>query len=87
MSGARAGRILSPRHLPTLLGGLIVGAAVLIALAAPGLAPHDPFTQHLTHRLVPPEWLPGGSPAHPFGTDQLGRDYLARMLYGARISL
>jgi peptide/nickel transport system permease protein len=87
MSGARAGRALSARHLPTLLGALIVGATVLIALAAPLLAPHNPFTQHLTQRLIPPEWLPGGSGAHPFGTDQLGRDYLSRMLYGARISL
>ena len=74
------------RHVATALGALIVGAALLAALFGPGLVPHDPFAQDLLRRLVPPAWL-GGDAAHPLGTDQLGRDYLARLVYGARISL
>jgi peptide/nickel transport system permease protein len=76
----------SIRHLATLLGAAIVGGTLLIAIAAPLLAPHDPYTQDLMRRLVPPEWL-GGTSLNPFGTDQLGRDYLSRLIYGARISM
>jgi peptide/nickel transport system permease protein len=74
------------RHLATGLGALIVGGTVLVALFGPTLVHADPFAQDLTQRLSPPVWL-GGTDAHPFGTDQLGRDYLARLVYGARISL
>ncbi len=73
------------RQISAGLGALIVGGTVLIALFGPGLA-QDPFAQDLMARLQPPLWL-GGDGAHPFGTDQLGRDYLARLVYGARISL
>ena len=75
------------RHLATGLGALIVGAVLLVAIVAPYIAPHDPFAQDLNLRLVPPEWMDGGSSLHPFGTDQLGRDYLSRLMYGARISM
>ena len=75
------------RHLATGLGVLIVGTVLLVAIIAPYIAPHDPFVQDLNLRLVPPEWMDGGSALHPFGTDQLGRDYLSRLLYGARISM
>ena len=75
------------RHLATALGALIVGAVLLVAIVAPYVAPHDPFAQDLNLRLVPPEWMDGGSAVHPFGTDQLGRDYLSRLMYGARISM
>lgn len=75
------------RNVSTALGALIVGVAVLAALIGPSLVPHDPFAQDLMRRLVPPAWMPGGSAAHLLGTDQLGRDYLARLVYGARISL
>jgi peptide/nickel transport system permease protein len=72
---------------PGLLTGLVLlGLCMGVALLAP-LAPHDPYAQDLTHRLVPPVWYEKGSWAHPFGTDNLGRDYLSRTLYGARISL
>jgi len=66
--------------------GLLV-LFVLLALLAPVLAPHDPYLQNLTARNVPPVWYDKGSWLHPLGTDPLGRDYLSRLLYGARISL
>jgi peptide/nickel transport system permease protein len=80
-------RTPSVRHLATALGALIVGTVLLVAIVAPSIAPHDPFAQDLNLRLVPPQWMDSGSPAHPFGTDQLGRDYLSRLMYGARISM
>ena len=58
---------------------LVVIAA---ALAAPWLAGTDPMTTDFASGLKPP-----GSPGHPLGTDQLGRDLLARVLYGARLAL
>jgi peptide/nickel transport system permease protein len=71
---------------------LVIGAAILLAICAmailaPALAPHDPYAQDLTRRLIPPFWGPKGDWTHPLGTDNLGRDYLSRTLYGARISL
>ena len=74
------------RRISTALGLFIVGFTLLVALFGPGLVPHDPFAQDLMGRLKPPVWL-GGTSEHLFGTDQLGRDYLARLVYGARISL
>lgn len=53
----------------------------LIALAAPWLSPYDPGAMQQEQLLSPPQ------PAHPFGTDSLGRDIFSRMLYGARVSL
>lgn len=71
--------------------GLIFGASVLlvllvIAVFAPWLAPHDPYAQSLMDRMQPPVFL-GGDWEHPLGTDHLGRDYLSRLIYGARVSL
>ncbi len=71
--------------------GLIFGAGVLlillvIAVFAPWLAPHDPYAQSLMDRMQPPVFL-GGDWDHPLGTDHLGRDYLSRLIYGARVSL
>jgi peptide/nickel transport system permease protein len=80
-------RLPATRHLATGLGVLIVGAVLLVAIVAPYLAPDDPFAQDLNLRLTPPAWMDGGSPTHLFGTDQLGRDYLSRLMYGARISM
>jgi len=57
-------------------------AVIVAALAAPWLAPHDPARADFAHGLRPP-----GTPGHPLGTDQLGRDLLARVLYGARLAL
>ena len=80
-------RFVMLRHAATLLGALIVGGALLIALLAPYLVPHDPFAQNLDLRLVPPMWMDGSQPDHLLGTDQLGRDYLSRLIYGTRVSM
>jgi peptide/nickel transport system permease protein len=73
---------------PGLVAGIVLlGFCVAMAVLAPLLAPHDPYAQDLTRRLIPPVWYEKGSWAHPLGTDNLGRDYLSRTLYGARISL
>ena len=78
-------RMLAHRGL--VAGLVLVGGVVLMALLAPLLAPHDPYDQDLVHRMVPPFWHDKGTWLHPLGTDNLGRDYLSRTLYGARISL
>jgi peptide/nickel transport system permease protein len=66
----------------TALAGLvIVLTVVLVALAAPLLAPHDPDVQNVLNRLAAPDG------EHLLGTDSLGRDELSRIVYGARISL
>jgi peptide/nickel transport system permease protein len=75
------------RHAGFLLGVALLAAIVAAAIFAPLLAQHDPYEQDLANRLVPPFWLDGRDPAHLLGTDQLGRDLLARLLYGARVSL
>ena len=69
------------------IGIAIVGVIALAALFGNALIPQDPFVQDLGKRLVPPFWMEGSRPEHLLGTDQLGRDYLARLVYGARISL
>ena len=69
------------------IGIAIVGVIALAALFGNALIPQDPFVQDLGKRLIPPFWMEGSRPEHLLGTDQLGRDYLARLVYGARISL
>src|SRR5215510_4714959 len=68
---------------PAVLGGIIVLAVVAIAILAPLLAPYpgDVSASHLLKRLKPPSW------EHPFGTDNLGRDILSRVILGARGAL
>lgn len=66
---------------------LVLAAVVACALFAGAIAPHDPVRNNLVVRLQPPAWLAGGSTEYPLGTDQLGRDVLSRLIYGARISL
>ena len=82
-SGAR--RAL--RDAGVALGAVIVLVVALTAIFAPLLVPHDPFPQDLSRRLVPPAFMQGGSPEHWLGTDQIGRDYLSRLIYGTRISM
>jgi peptide/nickel transport system permease protein len=78
-------RLLGQRGL--MIGAVLLGITVLVALLAPWLAPQDPFAQDVTQRLIPPIWHDKGTWDHILGTDKLGRDYLSRMLYGAQISL
>src|SRR5215204_1565506 len=68
-------------------GGAIVLLIVLLAVMAPLIAPHDPYEGELVNRLKPPAWMAGGSSAYPLGTDQVGRDTLTRLIYGAQVSL
>ena len=75
------------RHAKTVLGVGIVVGVILVAILAPVLAPYDPDKLNLIHRLTPPSWDPAGSSKHLLGTDQLGRDLLSRIIYGARVSL
>ena len=75
------------RHGGFLIGAGILGLIVLAALAAPLIAPHDPYAQDVSRRLIPPIWQAKGTWDHVLGTDKLGRDYLSRLLYGGQISL
>ena len=70
-----------------MLGALLLGLSLLSAVGAPVLAPYAPMQLDLRHRLLPPAWESGGVIAHPLGTDNVGRDMLSRLLWGARISL
>src|SRR3989442_3555775 len=64
------------------LGVALTLTAIVPALAAPWLAPHDPLRTDFPQSLRPP-----GTAGHLLGTDQLGRDLLARVLHGARLAL
>ena len=67
---------------PMLLAGLVIlGGFVALALLAPWVAPYDPIVHEAGPKLLAPTW------AHPFGTDNFGRDVLSRVIWGARIDL
>ena len=70
------------RHGLGVVGLILAILSVVAALAAPLLAPHDPVASDFAAGLKPP-----GTPGHPWGTDQLGRDLCSRVLYGARVAL
>ncbi len=76
-------------HFGLMLGGCILLSVVAMALLAGVISPHDPLDQQLARKLIPPFWSgsPKVDPAHPLGTDQLGRDYISRLFHGARVSL
>jgi peptide/nickel transport system permease protein len=69
------------RTRTAVVGGVLVGSFLVVALLAPVVAPYDPLKGRLGERLQPP------SPAHWLGTDELGRDVLSRILHGARITV
>src|SRR5262245_20923078 len=75
------------RHGSVLFGGTVLLVMLIMAFAAPLLAPHDPFTQDLSRRFIPPIWQAKGTWTHILGTDGFGRDYLSRLIFGSRISL
>ena len=83
---AQAGQVYAisrsfSRNPLAMLGAIIVGVLVLVAIFAPWLAPYSPTGQNLPMRLMPPSgenWL---------GTDELGRDILSRIIHGSRITL
>lgn len=69
------------RNKLAILGMVLLGIFVFCALFAPWIAPYDPTAQDITRRREPP------SREHPFGLDEVGRDLLSRVIYGARVSL
>ncbi len=76
----RSGRVFL-RHRLAVAGAVVCALVVSAALLAPRLAPYDPAYIDLLEKARAP------SPAHPLGTDRLGRDILSRLLYGAQVSL
>ncbi len=89
IAGPTPGQMLRKRvfgHQGLLIGLAVVILLTLVAIFAPWLAPHDPYAQTLASRMEPPVFM-GGCWEHPLGTDHLGRDYLSRLIYGARVSL
>jgi peptide/nickel transport system permease protein/dipeptide transport system permease protein len=75
------------RNKTAVAGLVIVIAFVLTAICAPLLSPHDPLATSLYDQLKPPVWHAGGTWKNILGTDDLGRDILSRLIYGARVSL
>ncbi len=69
------------RHGSGTVGLLLVAAVIAAGIAAPYMAPYDPYAMDMEHSLMPPSF------PHPMGTDFFGRDILSRIVYGARISL
>lgn len=74
------------RGLP-LVSITILAMVAVVGIFGPLLGSIDPLSGTLTTALKPPVWMEGGSWAYPFGTDQLGRDVLSRLVVGARITL
>jgi dipeptide transport system permease protein len=70
-----------------VIGLWIFLALVVIAILAPVISPHLPYSQYRDATLLPPFWEEGGRAAFPLGTDAVGRDMLSRLLYGAQYSL
>ena len=80
---ARVGLLeLGRTHPRVVLAGGLVLLLFLVALLAPFISPHDPIAVNADNAYLPPL-----SPGHALGTDELGRDLLSRMLWGARVSL
>jgi peptide/nickel transport system permease protein len=70
-----------------LAAGLFIALLVVVALAAPWLAPHNPERGSLRARLAAPTWEASDGRSHLLGTDHLGRDVLSRIVFGTRVSL
>jgi len=89
--GRETARRVMWRRLARLRWGVGAAAVLLLIIAtavfAPLIAPYDPLAVDIRHRLSPPAWMEHGTSEHLLGTDQVGRDLLARMIYGGRVSL
>ena len=70
-----------------VVGLFLMIILVIVAALADVVAPHSPIEQFREHFLTPPIWQAGGDSAFPLGTDDVGRDMLSRLIYGARLSL
>jgi ABC-type dipeptide/oligopeptide/nickel transport system permease subunit len=90
-AGADTARQETWRRLARLRWGMAAAGVLLLIIAtavfAPLIAPYDPLAVDIRHRLSPPAWMEHGTSEHLLGTDQVGRDLLARMIYGGRVSL
>jgi dipeptide transport system permease protein len=70
-----------------VIGLVIMLLLIVVAVLADVAAPHSPIEQYRTNFLAPPVWQAGGIWQFPLGTDDVGRDMLSRLIYGARLSL
>ena len=75
------------RNKTAVAGLIIIIIFILCGIFAPFLSPHDPLETSLYDQLKPPVWHQGGAWKNILGTDDLGRDILSRLIYGARVSL
>lgn len=75
------------RNKTAVAGLIIIVIFIMVAIFAPYISPHDPIETSLYDQLKPPVWYEGGTTKNLLGTDDLGRDILSRLIYGARISL
>jgi peptide/nickel transport system permease protein len=75
------------RRRTALCGLLVVALVVLVAILAPVISPFDPLEQDIGQRLKPPGWQDPQGRVHPLGTDHLGRDIAARIIFGSRVAL
>lgn len=80
-------RRVASRHKLGMAGLVILLLTTAIAVLAPRVAPYPPAQVHLVDRLLPPLAAGSTTSLHLLGTDQLGRDVLSRLVYGARVSL
>lgn len=70
-----------------VIGLSFIAVVFFVAVFADFIAPFDPISQNRSALLLPPAWFEGGQSAHLLGTDDIGRDMLSRIIYGARLSV
>ncbi|ALZ75112.1 ABC transporter permease subunit [Rheinheimera sp. F8] len=78
-------RHFMPQHF-ALFGLIILSVLVLLAIISPFISPHDPYLQNSELLLLAPSWQGNGLVSYPFGTDDLGRDLMSRLMLGASYS-
>jgi len=74
-----------PQHF-ALFGLIILSVLLLLAVISPFISPHDPYQQNAELLLLAPSWQGSGLVSYPFGTDDLGRDLMSRLMLGASYS-